>query len=348
MKKALILFGALLLIVAIFGVTQNGQGVLNEEKEPSFDGATKWLNGQPLNLEELRGKVVVVDFWTYTCVNWRRTLPYVRAWALKYKSQGLVVIGVHTPEFSFEHTPKNVSNAINEMEIGYPVVMDNNYEIWNSFKNNYWPALYLIDAKGHIRYQKFGEGNYLESELKIQQLLKEASGKNITEIPENLHPTGFEAAADWQNLQSPENYVSYGRTKGFASVEAVIPDTKIRYSIPAQLKLNQWALSGEWIVGKENVTISKAPGKLIYRFHARDINLVMGLPISGTSVKFRVLMDGKPPGSAHGLNIDSSGNGVVTEQRMYQLIRQQGPIIDRDFQIEFFEPKVEVYDFTFG
>lgn len=319
-----------------------------QEEGPSLNGATDWLNTKPLNLADLHGKVVLIDFWTYTCINWRRTLPYVHEWASKYKDQGLVVIGVHTPEFSFEHNLENIKKASKEMDINYPVAVDSDYEIWRSFQNNYWPALYLIDAKGKIRYQKFGEGDYLESELMIQQLLKEVSPRNVPAQPVTLKPNGFEAAADWETLKSPENYVGYRGTQGFASPGGIMPDKQILYGVPASLELNQWALSGEWTIEREKARLNGKQGKLIYRFHARDINLIMSPGSKASNLKFRVLIDGTPPGNAHGIDIDSNGNGTVTEPRMYQLIRQQGPIIDHEFQIEFSAPKVEVYDFTFG
>jgi thiol-disulfide isomerase/thioredoxin len=337
-----------ILLAAIFLGTSGIRKEFTQKMKPSLSGATSWINTRPLTLADLRGKVVLIDFWTYTCINWRRTLPYVREWASKYKDQGLVVIGVHTPEFSFEQKPENVSRAIKEMNIGYPIAMDNNFEIWQSFENQYWPALYLIDAKGQVRYKKFGEGDYTESELMIQQLLKEVSAKNVTDKRVAVQPEGFEAAADWENLRSPENYLGYGRTQGFASSGGMVHDKPVLYSFPKQLGLNQWGLSGEWIVGTENLSLSRAPGKIIYHFHARDLHLIMGPARPGTSVKFRVLIDGKPPGPAHGLDVDNNGNGTINEQRMYQMVRQPGPIIDREFQIEFFDPDVEVYDFTFG
>lgn len=342
------LTASVIIIAAILVGDGNLYDGATQKREPSFSGATDWLNTKPLSLTDLRGKVALIDFWTYTCINWRRTLPYIRKWASKYKDQGLIVISVHTPEFPFEHQLENVKVAIKEMDITYPVATDNNFAIWNSFQNEYWPALYLIDAKGQIRYQKFGEGDYEESERQIQQLLKETTAKNIPNQIAELQPNGFEAAADWQNLKSPENYVGYSRTQGFASPAEVVTDKQVLYSSPKQLNLNQWGLSGEWIMGKDRLVLGKGQGKIIYRFHARDLHLIMGPAMRGASIKFHILIDGKPPGSAHGLNVDSSGNGTVTEQRMYQLIRQQGPVIDREFQIEFSDPKVEVYDFTFG
>jgi thiol-disulfide isomerase/thioredoxin len=335
-----------ILLAVISGVSRTN--VLAPKMSPSLSGATGWLNSQPLNLKDLHGKVVLIDFWTFTCINWRRTLPYIRQWASKYKDQGLVVIGVHTPEFSFEYKLDNVRQSIKGMNIDYPIAVDNNYEIWRSFQNEYWPALYLIDASGKLRYQKFGEGDYAESELKIQELLTEALAKNVPDQPVAIHPDGFEAAADWENLRSPENFLGYDRTQGFVSPGGITPDKQVQYKVPSRLKLNQWALSGEWIMGKENVRLSQGQGRLIYCFHARDLNIIMGPVKAGTLIKFRVLIDGNPPGPVHGLDVDSNGNGIVTEQRMYQIIRQAGSIKDRIFQIEFSDPEVEVYDFTFG
>jgi thiol-disulfide isomerase/thioredoxin len=346
--RTMLFTASTILFASIFGVTGTGEQSFNRKGEPSLSGANSWLNSQPLNLMDLRGKVVLIDFWTYTCINWRRTLPYIRAWAFKYKDQGLIVIGVHSPEFSFEQKLENVTAAIHEMNIEYPVALDNQYEIWHSFQNAYWPALYLIDAKGKIRYHKFGEGDYQESELQIQQLLKEDSSKNVSDKPVDLHPEGFEAAADWGNLQSAENYIGYDRQQGFVSPEQGIDDQQVVFSIPGKLKLNQWGLSGAWVFGKENARLSKGKGKIIYHFHARDLHLIMGPAIITTLVKFRVLIDGNPPGPAHGLDVDDNGNGTVKEQRMYQLIRQRGIIIDHEIQIEFFDPGVEVYVFTFG
>jgi thiol-disulfide isomerase/thioredoxin len=323
-------------------------GLSPKDEGPSLKGATGWLNTTPLDLTSLHGKIVLIDFWTYTCINWRRTLPYIREWASKYKDQGLVVIGVHTPEFSFEERTENIKKAMKQMGIDYPVAIDTDYDIWESFQNRYWPALYLINANGVIRYQKFGEGDYYESELMIQKLLKENSAQNVPTTTVDLEPGGFEAAADWRTVKSPENYVGYGNTQGFASASGIIADKRALYAVPAKLELNQWALSGEWIIEKEKVVLSGKEGKLVYRFHARDVNLIMGLAGKGTALKFHILIDGKAPGSAHGLDIDADGNGTITEPRMYQLIRQQDTIIDREFEIEFFDPKVEIYDFTFG
>jgi thiol-disulfide isomerase/thioredoxin len=332
----------------IFGETRTGHGGIKQAIGPTLEGATVWINTQPLTLADLRGKVVLVDFWTYTCINWRRTLPYIRLWEERYKDQGLVVIGVHTPEFSFEFNLSNVTRSVKQMNIDYPVVTDNNYEIWHSFNNNYWPALYLIDAKGSIRYQKFGEADYEEIEMQIQELLKDVSAENSSVTHVAIRPEGFEIAADWEHLQSPENYLGYERTESFASPDGVIGDKPVHYSLPQKLKLNQWAISGEWNIGKERILLGKRDGRIVNRFHARDLHLIMGPAKAGNSMTFRVLIDGKPPGSAHGLDVDGKGNGAATEQRMYQLIRQQGSIADREFQIEFFDPGVKAFAFTFG
>ena len=315
---------------------------------PSLGGATGWLNSQQLTGADLRGKVVLVDFWTYSCINWLRTLPYVRAWAEKYKDQGLVVIGVHTPEFGFERDVDNVRWAMKDMKIDYPVALDSDYAIWRAFKNQYWPALYFVDAKGRIRHHQFGEGDYEQSERILQQLLAEAGNRDVGRELVSPDARGTEAAADWDNLKSPENYVGYDRTENFASPGGLASDTRRVYAAPARLRLNQWALAGEWTVGPQATALGKANGRIAYRFHARDLHLVMGPATRGTSVRFRVLIDGAPPGAAHGLDVDALGNGTVTEQRLYQLIRQQHPIADRQFEIEFLDPGVEAFVFTFG
>lgn len=318
------------------------------QKLPSFGGATEWFNTKPLTPADLRGKVVLVEFWTYTCINWRRTLPYVQAWAEKYKSQGLVVIGVHTPEFSFEKNADNVRRAIDDMKIGFPVAMDNNYAIWNGFDNQYWPALYFADAKGRVRHRQFGEGNYDDSEKFIQKLLVEAGAGNVNKDLSPVNASGVEAAADLSTLGSPENYLGYERTLDFMSPEGPVADRRHQYTVPSQLRLNEWALSGLWTMGRESDVVNEANGKLVYRFHARDVNLIMGAAKPGNPLRFRVLIDGKAPGNAHGIDTDQEGYGTVTEQRMYQLIRQPAPITDREFTIEFMDPGAEVFDFTFG
>jgi len=314
----------------------------------SLSGTTAWLNSQPLMAEGLRGKVVLVDFWTYTCINWQRTQPYVRYWAEKYKDQGLVVIGVHTPEFGFERDVDNIRSALKMFQVEYPVAVDSNYGIWDAFGNHYWPAVYVADAKGNIRYHHFGEGEYERTEEVIQQLLREAghSGKGNDAV--KIDPRGSEVAADWENLRSAENYLGSDKAEGFASPGGALVGKSRAYGAPGTLKLNQWALGGDWTVSPGAAALGKANGRVVYRFHARDVHLVMGPSARGSSVRFRVLLDGHPPGNAHGDDIDQQGNGTVTEQRLYQLIRQPGPIADRTFEIEFLDPGVEAYAFTFG
>jgi len=319
-----------------------------EGEFPSLGGATGWLNSSPLTPSSLRGKVVLIDFWTYTCINWLRTLPYVRAWAEKYKDQGLVVIGVHTPEFAFEKNVDNVRRAAKDMRVGYPIALDSDYAIWRAFDNEYWPALYFVDAQGHIRHHQFGEGEYEQSERVIQQLLVEAGVGGIGHDLVSVDARGAEAAADWGSLNSPENYVGYERTKNFASPGGTASDEPHVYAAPSQLKLNNWALSGDWTVQKHLTVLDKPNGRIAYRFHARDLNLVMGPASQGAPVRFRVLIDGQPPDAAHGIDVDDQGKGTVTEQRLYQLIRQPRPITDRRFEIEFLDPGVETFAFTFG
>jgi thiol-disulfide isomerase/thioredoxin len=319
-----------------------------EGELPSLGSATEWLNSPPLTASGLRGKVVLVDVWTYTCINWLRTLPYVRAWAEKYKNQGLVVIGVHAPEFAFEKNVDNVRRAAKEMKVNYPIAIDNDFAIWRALKNEYWPALYFVDGRGKIRHHQFGEGEYEQSERIIQQLLAEAGTGGIGHELVSVDARGAEAAADWGSLKSPENYVGYERTENFASPGGAVLDKRRVYAVPARLRLNQWALSGDWTVQKQATVLNKVNGRIAYRFHARDLHLVMGPAAPGTSVRFRVLIDGKPPGAAHGIDVDDQGNGKVTEQRLYQLIRQPKPIADRQFEIEFLDSGVEAFAFTFG
>jgi thiol-disulfide isomerase/thioredoxin len=309
--------------------------------------ATEWLNSPRLDPASLRGKVVAVDFWTYTCINWLRTLPYVRAWSQKYQP-GLVLIGVHTPEFPFEHNLDNVRRAVQQMKVPYPVVIDNDYAIWRAFRNQYWPALYLIDTRGRIREHQFGEGEYERSERAIQRLLSEAGVISISSGVVPVQGDGLEAAADWTNLRSPETYVGYDRSENFASREAAALDRRRAYSAPSRLALNQWSLAGEWTMGTPATVLNKASGQIVFRFHARDVHLVMGPPRSGSPVRFRVTLDGQPPGAAHGLDMDEGGIGTASEQRLYQLIRQPKPILDRTLAIEFLDAGVEAFSFTFG
>ena len=319
-----------------------------EGQLPSLGGATGWLNSPPLTAAGLRGKVVLIDVWTYTCINWLRTLPYVRAWAEKYKDQGLVVIGVHSPEFEFEKNVDNVRRAAKDMRVDYPIAIDSDFAIWRALKNQYWPALYVVDAQGRIRHHYFGEGEYDQSERVIQQLLAEAGAGGVGHELVSVDARGAEVAADWGNLKSPENYVGYERTENFASPGGAVLAKPRVYAAPAQLKLNHWGLSGDWTMQKQATALNKANGRIAYRFHARDLHLVMGPAAPGTSVRFRVLIDGQPPGAAHGVDIDDQGNGKVTEQRLYQLIRQAKPIADRQFEIEFLDSGVEAFAFTFG
>jgi thiol-disulfide isomerase/thioredoxin len=315
---------------------------------PSFDGATGWLNSPPLTADDLRGKPVLVNFWTYTCVNWLRQLPYLRAWAGKYADHRLAVIGVHTPEFSFEHDVANIRSAVRDMQIEYPVAIDNDYAVWRAFGNHYWPALYFADAQGRIRHHHFGEGEYAQSEMVIQQLLTEAGTTDPGHELVSVDARGAEAPADWASLRSPENYTGYARTENFASPGGAAPDQPHAYAIPARLELNQWALSGEAIIEEEATTLTAAGGQLACRFHARDLNLVMGPAAPGASRPFRVTLDGQPPGEAHGSDTDGDGNGTLTQQRAYQLIRQPGPVTDRTFEISFADPGAQAYSFTFG
>jgi len=307
-----------------------------EGQAPSFGGATAWLNSPPLTPADLRGKVVLVDFWTYTCINWLRTLPYVRAWAEKYKDKGLVVVGVHTPEFEFEKDLDNIRRAVKDMNVNYSVAVDSRHAIWEAFNNNYWPALYFIDAQGRIRHHYFGEGEYARAEMIIQQLLIEAGATGVNRNLVAVDPTGFEVAADWTSLKSPETYLGLERAEN---------RTK---AAPERLTLNQWTASGNWTTQRNAIVLNKADGRIAYRFHARDVHLVMGPAAHGKAVRFRVLIDGKPPGAAHGSDVDDAGNGTVSEQRLYQLVRQPKPIADRLLEIEFLDPGVEAFAFTFG
>ncbi|MBE9159886.1 thioredoxin family protein [Nodosilinea sp. LEGE 06152] len=319
-----------------------------EGELPSLVGTTTWLNSQPLTVDELRGKVVLINFWTYTCINWLRQLPYVRAWAEKYKDQGLVVIGVHTPEFEFEQNLDNVRRAATDMRIDYPIAVDSDYAVWRAFENRYWPALYFIDTQGRIRHHQFGEGEYEQSERVIQQLLSEAGTGGVGQDTVEVNARGFEAAADWNSLRSPENYLGYQRTQNFAAPSSAALDKPHSYAAPAQLNLNQWALSGNWTIGRQAIALNQPGGRIAYRFHARDLHLVMGPAAPRTPVRFRVLVDGQPAISAHGLDLDERGEGTVTEQRLYQLVRQTESIRDRQFEIEFLDAGVEAFAFTFG
>jgi thiol-disulfide isomerase/thioredoxin len=310
-------------------------------RTPPFDGANNWLNSEPLTADDLHGHVVAVDFWTFTCVNWLRTAPYIRAWAEKYKERGLVTIGVHTPEFDVEHEFENVRRMVARLHLDYPVAIDNDYAIWNAFANRAWPALYLADSEGALRFHHFGEGRYEESERTIQDLLGVEDGLVSVE------GLGVEAPADWDNVESPETYVGFAQAERFASPGGLARGERRVYATPEMLRLNQWALEGEWTVRAQPAALNEAGGRLSYRFHARDVNLAMGPP-PAASVSFSVLLDGEPPETARGEDIDKHGNGTLAEPRLYQLIRQHGRIEDRTFEITFLEPGAQVYVFTFG
>jgi cytochrome c biogenesis protein CcdA/thiol-disulfide isomerase/thioredoxin len=314
---------------------------------PPLAGVTEWLNSPPLTAEGLKGKVVLVDFWTYSCINCLRTIPYVRAWSEKYKDQGLTVIGVHAPEFAFEKNVRNVRKAATDLKVDYPVAIDNDYAIWRAFGNQYWPAHYFIDAQGRIRHHHFGEGDYAESERVIQQLLAEA-GRTVANDVVAVAASGAEAAPDMTNVGSPETYIGYDRAENFISPGGAVEDTRHVYAPAAPPRLNEWALSGDWTVGKEDAQLNEKGGRIVYRFHARDLHLVLGPGEGGAPVRFRVTLDGAPPGDRHGADTDADGQGIVTGQRLYQLIRQNGKILDHTFEIEFLDRGVQAYAFTFG
>jgi len=314
----------------------------------SLDGATGWLNSQPLGTADLRGKVVLIDFWTYTCINWLRTLSYVRAWAEKYEDQGLVVVGVHTPEFPFEEDVDNVRQAAQDMRVEYPIALDSDYAIWRAFNNRYWPAVYIADAQGRIRHHKFGEGGYREAETVIQLLLREAGRGDVGDGLVSVDAEGLEVQADWANLESSETYLGYEQAQNFASPGGAGFDEPRTYVVPDPLGLNRWALSGNWTIERGASVLNDADVKIAFRFHSRDVHLVMGPRSRGTSVPFRVLVDGELPGDAHGFDVDEQGHGTVSQQRLYQLIREPGSITDRTFEITFLAPGVEAYVFTFG
>jgi thiol-disulfide isomerase/thioredoxin len=314
----------------------------------SLDGATGWLNSQPLATADLRGKVVLIDFWTYTCINWLRTLSYVRAWAEKYEEQGLVVVGVHTPEFPFEHDVDNVRQAAQDMRVEYPIALDSDYAIWRAFNNRYWPAVYIADAQGRIRHHKFGEGGYREAETVIQLLLRETGRGDVGDGLVSVDAEGLEVQADWPNLESSETYLGYEQAQNFASPGGAGFDEPRTYAVPDPLSLNRWALSGNWTIERGASVLNDADGGIAFRFHSRDVHLVMGPRSRGTSVPFRVLVDGELPGDARGFDVDEQGHGTVSQQRLYQLVREPGSITDRTFEITFPAPGVEAYVFTFG
>ena len=319
-----------------------------EDELPSLTGATGWLNSEPLTVSSLRGRPVLVEFWTFTCINWIRTLPYVRSWYEKYRHDGLVLLGVHTPEFEVERDVENVRRAAGQMRIEYPIAIDSEYAIWRAFGNQYWPALYFADTDGRIRHHRFGEGEYEYSEIVIQLLLKAAGVREVTGTLASVDARGVEAPADWGELRSPETYIGYARAENFASPGSASWDRPEEYSLPDALQLNHWALAGDWSVGRQAAVLNASGGQIAYRFHARDLHLVMAPAHDVQRVRFRVLLDGVPPGAAHGIDIDEHGEGSVTGPRLYQLIRQRTPVAERMFEITFLGPGVHAYVFTFG
>jgi cytochrome c biogenesis protein CcdA/thiol-disulfide isomerase/thioredoxin len=314
---------------------------------PSLSGAVEWLNSKPLTAEDLKGKVVLVDFWTYSCINCLRSIPYIRAWAEKYRDHGLVVIGVHAPEFAFEKNVANVKKAVATLNIAYPVAIDNDYRIWRAFDNQYWPAHYFIDAQGMIRHHEFGEGEYAESERVIQKLLAEAGDSKVPTGIVAVNGSGAEAAPSQTDHQSPETYIGYDRLDHFVSPGGVAQDASHVYAAGSSGR-NDWSLVGNWIVGNERALLNDKDGSIIYRFHARDLHLVLGPAADGKPVRFVVTVDGQAPGASHGVDIDAEGNGVVTAQRLYQLVRTPGAVADHTFEIRFLDPGVQAYAFTFG
>ena len=308
---------------------------------PAFAGATGWLNSEPLGSAELRGRVVLVNFWTLTCINWLRQEPYVRAWSQAYRDDGLIVIGAHTPEFSFEHEIDRVRQATEDRGIDYPVALDSDYAIWSAFDNHYWPALYFVDREGVIRDQHFGEGRYEQSERIIQRLL------GVERELLSVEALGVEAEADWDNQRTPETYLGYERSEHFASPDGAAFDECRAYELPERLRFNHWALAGEWTVGRENVVLDQAGGSIAFRFHARDAHLVLS-PGAGEPIPFRVLLDGEAPGPSHGVDVDEDGSGLLRDGRLYQLVREHDAVRERTLQITFLEPGAEAYVFTFG
>jgi thiol-disulfide isomerase/thioredoxin len=317
-----------------------------ESRLPGFDGAGGWLNSPPLTPAGLRGSVVLVDFWTYTCINWLRTLGYVRAWADRYRDHGLVVVGVHTPEFPFERDEDNVRRAVAAMDVAYPVALDPEYAVWQAFSNHYWPAIYLADADGRIRYHHFGEEAYAETERVIQRLLRDAGRDGVGDDVVSIVPGGVEAQADWANLESAETYLGFQQGGNLVASDAQI-GVPATFAVPEELPLNGWALGGAWTIEERAAVANRPDARIAFRFHARDVNLVLR-PREGTSVPFRVLVDGEAPGPAHGLDVDATGQGTLAEPRLYQLVREPGAVADRTFEISFAAAGVEAYVFTFG
>lgn len=319
-----------------------------EGRLASFEGATGWLNSEPLTPESLHGRVVLVDFWTYTCVNWLRTLPYLRAWAAKYRDGGLTIVGVHTPEFGFEHDLDNVVAAARRLGVEYPIAIDNDYAVWQAFANHFWPAVYLADIDGRLRHHHFGEGEYAQTEMVVQQLLLDRGTGRVDQALVMVDPSGLEVAADWRTLESPETYTGYGQGSGFVSDDVAVFDESHDYALPERLALNTWGLAGAWTVGRHAAISDEPGGRIGFQFHARDLNLVMGPTRRGASIPFRVFLDGQTARDTAGSDVDAVGGGMLDEQRTYQLIRQPGPVRDRRFEIEFLGPGAEAYCFTFG
>lgn len=341
--------GAMMMMRA--GDAQGSAAALPDEGlAPSLDGATQWLNSPPLTAAQLKGKVVPVDFWTYSCINCLRTLPYVKAWAEKYRDQGLVVIGVHAPEFAFERDVSNVARAMRELGITYPVAVDNGFAIWRAFRNQYWPAHYIIDANGRVRHHHFGEGEYATSERVIQQLLREAGAAHVAAGLTDIQARGVQEPGDLDAVRSPETYLGYQRAEHFVSMPQAVRDRAAAYALPDadRLPLNAWGLAGRWTVGAEQATLAAPSGRIAFRFQARDLHLVLGPGPGGQPVRFKVSLDGRPPGTAHGLDVAADGTGTITSQRLYQLVRQPGDVAERTFTIEFLDPGVSAYAFTFG
>jgi cytochrome c biogenesis protein CcdA/thiol-disulfide isomerase/thioredoxin len=322
-----------------------------EGRLPALDGANAWLNSAPLTPEALRGKVVVVNFWTYSCINCLRTLPYVKTWADRYRNDGLVVIGVHTPEFAFEHDTGNVKRALADLGIHYPVAIDNDYRVWQAFGNQYWPAFYIVDAQGRVRYHHFGEGGYTQAEQTIRQLLADNGRAAPTATPQATpapQASGALAPADERDIGSGETYVGYREAQGNVNPQHVQPDAAAAYTLPTQLGLNEWAFGGQWNVGAESAVVAAPQASIAYRFHARDLHLVLAPSADGKPVRFRISIDGAPPGAAHGADVAADGTGVATSARLYQLVRQPGAVGDHTFEIRFLDPGAHVYSFTFG
>jgi thiol-disulfide isomerase/thioredoxin len=335
-------------IAMTIGSATQGFNLRDEGRAPDFDGAVGWLNSPPLSRSSLHGRVVLVFFWTYTCINSLRPQPYIKTWAAKYRDAGLVVIGVHTPEFSFEHERGNVDTAVRALNVEYPVAVDSEYRIWRAFHNQYWPALYFIDGKGRIRHHQFGEGAYDEAERVIQNLLNENGAAGSFDGPIRVEGHGIEAPPSDERRQSPETYVGYNRTERFSSPERVGYGGRRTFSSPAHLSVNQWALSGAWDVGAESAVVQAAGGRIVYRFQGRDLNLVLRPGKAGTPVRFKVTLDGLPPGDDHGVDCDAAGVGEIREPRLYQLIRQKRTKQDRLLSIEFLDPGAQAFVFTFG